>query len=94
VISLVSLSKFLEDPFYYIYAYGYFLWPFYHVLLAGIALWFIKTERESVREVVGPVMDRPWLTAFLTIALLGFSLALFQLVQPLVTELIYGPKAW
>jgi membrane protease YdiL (CAAX protease family) len=94
VISLTSLPRFLEDPFYYIYTYGYFLWPVYHVLLAGIALWFIKTERESVREVIGPVMDRPWLTAFLTIALLGFSLALFQLVQPLVTKLIYGPEAW
>jgi membrane protease YdiL (CAAX protease family) len=94
VISLVSLPRFLEDPFYYIYTYGYFLWPVYHVILAGIALWFIKTERESVREVIGPVMDRPRLTAFLTIALLAFSLIIFQLAQPLVTELIYGPEAW
>jgi len=29
VISLVSLPKFLEDP-YYVYAHGYFIRPIYH----------------------------------------------------------------
>jgi len=43
---------------------------------------------------VGPVVDRSWLTAILATSLFGFSLALFQVVQPLVTELVYDPEAW
>jgi len=44
---LVSLLKFLEDP-YYVYAHGYFIRPIYHVLLAGVVLRFFKTEKESL----------------------------------------------
>gem|GEM_PF-6275519 len=40
------------------------------------------------------MVDRSWLTAILATSLFGFSLALFQVVQPLVTELVYDPEAW
>jgi membrane protease YdiL (CAAX protease family) len=51
-------------------------------------------EGESVWSVVGPARDRPWFTLLLTALMLGFSLLLFQVVQPLAAELVYGPGAW
>jgi hypothetical protein len=93
-ISLFSLPVFLRDPVYYVYMVGFFLWPAYHVLLAGLAVAFLRAEGESVWSVVGPARDRPWFTFLLTALMLGFSLLLFQVVQPLVAELVYGPGAW
>ena len=94
VISLVSLPVFLSDPAYYVYLYGYFLWPVYHVLLAVLAAAFLRAEGESLRSVVGPALDRPRLTALLTALVLGFLLLLFQVIRPLVAELALGPGAW
>jgi membrane protease YdiL (CAAX protease family) len=93
-ISLFSLPVFLRDPVYYVYMVGFFLWPAYHALLAGLAVAFLRAEGESVWSVVGPARDRPWFTLLLTALMLGFSLLLFQVVQPLVAELVYGPGAW
>jgi choline-glycine betaine transporter len=42
VISVISLPRFLEDPAYYIYMYGFILWPIYHIILVGMALSFFR----------------------------------------------------
>jgi len=94
VISLVSLPVFLRDSVYYVYLVGFFLWPAYHALLAGLAVAFLRAEGESFWSVVGPARDRPGFTLLLTALMLGFSLLLFQVVQPLAAELVYGPGAW
>jgi hypothetical protein len=53
IISAVSLTRFLEKPFYYLYAYGPILWSAYHVFLALLAWWFLRSEGESLRGMVG-----------------------------------------
>lgn len=94
ITSAVSLPEFLERPTYYIYTFGFFLWSVYHILLASLALRFFKTEKESVRGVIGPVRDKLWLTVLLTAALIGLSILIFQLIEPQVIDLVYGSGAW
>ncbi|MCL7396962.1 MAG: CPBP family intramembrane metalloprotease [Thaumarchaeota archaeon] len=94
VILAVSLPEFLKNPTYYIYMYGFILWPLYHIILAGITLGFFKMEKESIRSILGPLRDKPWLTILLTVALLGFSILIFQIIEPHVIDLVYGPGAW
>jgi hypothetical protein len=55
---------------------------------------FLKTEKESVRRVIGPVRDKLWLIALLTAALIGLSILLFQLIETQVIDLVYGSGAW
>jgi len=94
VISVISLPRFLEDPAYYIYIYGFILWPIYHIILVGMALSFFRMEKESIRGILGPVRDRPWFTIFMITVLLGLSILLFQIIEPRVIDLVYGPGAW
>jgi membrane protease YdiL (CAAX protease family) len=94
VISVISLPRFLKNPAYYIYMYGFILWPTYHIILVGMALNFFGVEKESIRGILGPVRDRPWLTVFLITVLLGPSILLFQIIEPRVIDLVYGPGAW
>lgn len=94
VVLAVSLPKFLESSTYYIYMYGLVLWSVYHVFLAGLALWFFKVEKENVRGIIGPVRDRIWFTILMVVGLLGLSVLIFQIIEPYVTDLIYGPNMW
>jgi membrane protease YdiL (CAAX protease family) len=94
VISAVSLPEFIRDPVYYIYLYGYFLWPLYHLLLAGVALKFLKAEGEDLKDIIGPFRDKPLFTVLLTVLMLGFSILIFQVIEPIVAELISGPGTW
>jgi membrane protease YdiL (CAAX protease family) len=92
VISAVSLPEFLKSSTYYIYMYGLVLWSIYHVFLAGITLKFFKAEKESVRGIIGSAKGRLWLTILMVVVLLGLSVLLFQIIEPRVTDLIYGPN--
>lgn len=94
VIFAVSLSEFLKSSTYYIYTYGLVLWPVYHVFLAGLALRFFRSEKQNVREIIGPAKGRLWLTILIVVVLLGLSVILFQIIEPYVTDLIYGPDMW
>ncbi|MEM1508190.1 MAG: type II CAAX endopeptidase family protein [Candidatus Bathyarchaeia archaeon] len=94
IISAVSLPEFLKSSLYYIYAYGLVLWSIYHVLLAGLTLWFFRTEKQSVKEIMGPVRGRLWLTTLMIVVLLGLSIVFFQIIEPHVTDLVYGPGMW
>jgi membrane protease YdiL (CAAX protease family) len=94
VASAVSLPEFLKSPTYYIYTYGLVLWSVYHVFLAGLALRFFRAEKQSVKEIIGPVKGRFWLTILMVAMLLGFSVLLFQVTEPHVTDLIYGQNMW
>ncbi|MEM3666661.1 MAG: type II CAAX endopeptidase family protein [Candidatus Bathyarchaeia archaeon] len=90
----MSLSVYLENPTYYIYMYGFALWSVYHVFLACLALRFLKIEKESVKGLIGPAKDKPLLTILIVAVLLGFSILIFQVMEPHVADLIYGPKMW
>lgn len=94
IVSIVSLPSFLESPTYYIYTYGFVLWSIYHVFLAWLALSFFRIEKQSIKEIIGPVKDRLWLTAIIVALLLGLSVTLFQIIEPHLTGLIYGTDAW
>ena len=74
VISFVSLPKFLENLVYYIYMYGFILWSIYRIILAGIALSCFRMGKGSIRGILGPVRDKPWLTILLIVTLPGISI--------------------
>lgn len=94
IISVVSLTEFLKSPAYYIYAYGFILWSFYHVFLVLLAYWFLKTEWASLKEIRGPLKEKGWLSTCIILGLLALSLVIFQVVEPLVNDVIYGPNMW
>jgi membrane protease YdiL (CAAX protease family) len=94
IVSEVSLSEFLKSPAYYIYTYGLPLWSIYHFFLAGLAVGFFKVEKQDLKEVIGPVKDKPWLTVFMVTALLVLSMLLFQVIEPHVADLVYGQEMW
>jgi membrane protease YdiL (CAAX protease family) len=74
--------------------YGFALWSVYHVFLASLALWFFKIEKESVKGIIGPAKDSLSLTILIVAVLLGLSILLFQIIEPHVTDLIYGQNMW
>lgn len=94
IISIVSLPEFLKNSIYYIYTYGLVLWSVYHILLAWLALRFFKAEGQNIREIVGPLGDKFLHIVFLVVSLLALSVLLFQIIEPHVTDLIYGQGAW
>ncbi|MCS7114733.1 MAG: CPBP family intramembrane metalloprotease [Candidatus Bathyarchaeota archaeon] len=94
VVSAVSLQEFIKNSIYYIYTYGLVLWSVYHVFLAWLALRFFKAEKQNVGEIVGPIKGGLWLGILTVAVLLGLSFILFQIVEPYVTDLIYGPDMW
>jgi membrane protease YdiL (CAAX protease family) len=94
IISAVSLPEFLKSSTYYVYTHGFILWSIYHVSLTGLTLKFFKAENESVRGIIGPLRGELRLTILIIAMLLGLSILLFQIIEPYVTDLIYGPEAW
>jgi membrane protease YdiL (CAAX protease family) len=94
IISAVSLPEFLKSSTYYVYTHGFILWSIYHVFLTGLTLKFFKAENESVRGIIGPLRGELRLTILIIAMLLGLSILLFQIIEPYVTDLIYGPEAW
>ena len=58
ITSVVSLTEFLKRPYYYIYMYGFILWSLYHVLLVLLAYRFLKTEKDSLKEIIGPLKGK------------------------------------
>jgi len=94
VVSIVSLPRYLESPIYYTYMYGLVLWSVYHVFLAGSTLWFFKSEKESLRQIIGPIKGEVWLTVYTVAALLALSILLFQIIEPYVIGLVQGEDMW
>jgi len=90
IISMVSLSKFVESPIYYLYVYGPTLWSGYHVVLTIMVYRFLKREGESLKDVVGPLRDKMWLSLSTILGLVGLSVLMFQIMEPMLTDVIYG----
>ncbi|MEM3711999.1 MAG: CPBP family intramembrane glutamic endopeptidase [Thermoproteota archaeon] len=87
---LVSMQEFMEKPFYYTYTYGPLLWSMYHVLLALLVWRFLRDEEQSIELIVGP--RRISLKHIILIfGLLLLSFLIFQILEPMVSNLIYGP---
>ncbi|MEM3584698.1 MAG: type II CAAX endopeptidase family protein [Nitrososphaerales archaeon] len=94
IISVVSLTEFLKNPTYYIYAYGFILWSVYHIFLVSLVYRFLKIEKESLKEIIGSMKAKAWLSIATIVGLLGLSILIFQVVEPIVTNLLYGPRMW
>jgi membrane protease YdiL (CAAX protease family) len=91
IISAVSPTRFLEKPFYHLYAYGPVLWSAYHVFLALLAWWFLRSEGDSLRGIVGSLEGKVRLSLATILGLIGLSVLLFQIVEPMVSNMMYGP---
>lgn len=94
VILGVSLTEFLSSPTYYIYAYGFILWSIYHVFLFFLTYYFLKAEKETLKQLIGPITDKTWQSIVTVSGLLILSIILFQLIEATLSNLIYGPDSW
>jgi len=92
IIFAVSPARFLEKPIYYIYAYGPVLWSAYHVFLALLAWRFLRSEGDSLRGVVGSLGGKLWSSSATILGLMGLSVLTFQIIEPMASNVIYGPE--
>ncbi|MCS7132339.1 MAG: CPBP family intramembrane metalloprotease [Aigarchaeota archaeon] len=92
--SLVSLEEFLRTPFYYTYTYGLMLWPAYHIFLAYLVYHFLRMEGENLGGIIGPIRDRPWFSLVVNLGLLGLFILIFQITEPMISSVVYGPEWW
>lgn len=92
IVSIISIEEYLKSPFYYTYVYGFIIWSIYHVFLAYLAYYFLKIEGESLRGIIGPVKEG--LSVVTILGLLGLSILMFQIMEPIVSNAIYGSEWW
>ncbi len=90
IISIVSLEFFLKKPFYSMYAYGPILWSFYHIFLFLLVLHFLKKENESLKEIIGSLKNRVLHSIFTIFGLIFISIVIFQIIEPIASDVIYG----
>lgn len=55
---------------------------------------FLKSEKEDIRNIMGPLLDSPWLTIILTVLVLVFSTIVSDVLKPQWMELLYGSQRW
>jgi hypothetical protein len=53
-------------PIYYIYLCNDLILLVNSLLLGGVVVLFLKSEKEDIRNIMGPVLVSPWLTIILT----------------------------
>lgn len=94
IISLVSFKEFLRSPTYYTYIYGFMLWSAYHVFLAYLVYHFLRVEGDTLRGIIGPIKYRSWFSIATIIGLLGLSVLMFQIIDPIVSNIVYGSAWW
>lgn len=92
VISIVSLEEFSSSPNYYVYFYGFILWPIYHLFLLFLTYVFLKSEGTTLKQLVGPITDRPLQSIITAFGLLAFLVLLSQIVEPAASDIVYGPQ--
>ncbi|MEM2487999.1 MAG: CPBP family intramembrane glutamic endopeptidase [Thermoproteota archaeon] len=90
IVLLVSMQEFMEKPFYYTYTYGPLLWSMYHVLLALLLRHFLKCEGQSIKLITGST-EISLNSIVLIFGLILFSFLIFQILEPMASNLIYGP---
>jgi membrane protease YdiL (CAAX protease family) len=94
IVSIVSLEEFLKSPFYYTYMYGPILWSIYHIFLTSLVYYFLKNEGESLKNIIGPFKNKIWLLIIIIISLIGLSILLFQIIEPIMSDVLYGQGMW
>ncbi|AJB42153.1 hypothetical protein TCARB_1105 [Thermofilum adornatum 1505] len=62
------------------------------MLLGGVVVLFLKSEKEDIRNIMGPVLDRPWLTIVLTAVMLAFTAIVSDVLKPQWMGLLYGSQ--
>lgn len=90
IILIVSFEEFLEKPFYTMYAYGPILWSIYHIFLFLLTWRFFKNEKESLKEIIGPLKDKISHSISIIFLLIGLSILIFQIIEPIASDIIYG----
>jgi membrane protease YdiL (CAAX protease family) len=93
IISIISLEEFLKTPFYYTYMYGPILWSIYHIFLTSLVYYFLKSEGESLKEIIGPFKNKI-LLMIMVFSLIGLSIVLFQIIEPIMSDVLYGQGMW
>ena len=94
IVSIVSLAEYLKSPFYYIYMYGPILWSIYHIFLTSLVYYFLKSEGESLKHIIGPFKNKIWLLMIIVFSLIGLSIVLFQIIEPIMSDVLYGQGMW
>lgn len=94
ILAFTPLTNFIEKPTYYIYMFGFILWPIYHIFLAILVIHFLNIEQEDFRTILGVTRNRLGLQMAVVFGLVILSFIIFQIIEPYVSELIYGPGAW
>ena len=94
IISIASLEEFLKRPFCYTYMYGPILWSIYHIFLTLLVYHFLRSEGESFKNIIGPFKNKTWLSIIIIISLIGLSMLLFQIVEPIMSDVLYGHGMW
>lgn len=90
IILIVSLQEFAKKPFYCVYTFGPFLWSIYHVLLALLVWRFLKDEGQSISSIIGS-REASLNSIMLVLGLILLSFLIFQILEPIVSNVVYGP---
>lgn len=90
IILIISFEEFLKKPFYSMYMYGPILWSIYHIFLFLLTWKFFKSEKESLKEIIGPLKDKISHSIFIIFLLIGLSILMFQIIEPIASDIIYG----
>jgi membrane protease YdiL (CAAX protease family) len=92
--ALSVLLDLLGFPLYYIYLCNDLILLVNSLLLGGVVVLFLKSEKEDIRNIMGPVLVSPWLTIILTVLVLAFSTILSDVFKPQWMGLLYGSQRW
>lgn len=90
LVYVVSLEEYLKRPFYYLYYWGPFIWSIYHVLLLLLVWKLLRRENDSLKEIIGPMLDDIRMFVVIVAGLLSLSIILFQFIESFTMDLIYG----
>ncbi|MEM2928801.1 MAG: type II CAAX endopeptidase family protein [Nitrososphaerota archaeon] len=90
IILIVSFEEFLKKPFYSMYSYGPILWSIYHIFLFLLVWKFFKSEKESLKEIIGSLKDKTSHFISIIFLLVGLSMLIFQIIEPIASDIIYG----
>jgi membrane protease YdiL (CAAX protease family) len=81
-------------PIYYIYLCNDLILLVNSLLLGGVVVLFLKSEKEDIRNIMGPVLVSPWLTIILTAVMLAFTAIVSDVLKPQWMGLLYGSQRW
>ncbi|MEM2928901.1 MAG: hypothetical protein QXP60_08050 [Nitrososphaerota archaeon] len=74
--------------------YGPILGSIYHVFLTLLVYYFLRSEGDSFKDIIGSFKNKTWLLTIMVIILIGLSILLFQIIEPIMSDVLYGQGMW